>query len=403
MEKPQERAKALQGVTVLDLTRLLPGGFASMMLADFGADIIKIEPPGEGDYCRKTAPLYTYESAYFMNINRNKRSMVLNLKAERGKALFKELVKKADVVFEGNRPGKMKELGLDYETLVELNPRLIYCSLSGYGQDGPYHDKAGHDLNYIGYAGVLEGTGPADGPPSIPLVQIADLVGGTNAVTAILLALQARHHTGRGQYLDIAMSDGVIAWLGFASAYYMAGQPTPPRGQSRLTGAYPCYAVYPTQDSFITVGALEKKFWVGLCRKLEREDLIVRQYDTNAGPEGVWESLRQIFRTRTTAAWLELLDGEDQCVGPVNDMEALFSDPHTLARNMLVTFEHPREGTIRMPGSALKLSDTPPEMRVRPPLLGEHTAEILAALGYSQPDIDALSDEAVVSLYRENI
>lgn len=394
MEHYQEQAKALEGVTVLDLTRLLPGGFASMILADFGANVIKIEPPGQGDYCRNTAPLYTYESAYFMNINRNKRSMVLNLKDEQGKAIFKEMVKRADVVFEGNRPGKMKELELDYETLAEINPRIIYCSLSGYGQTGPYRDKAGHDLNYIGYAGVLEGTGLAGGPPAIPLVQIADLVGGTNAVVAILLALQARQHTGRGQYLDIAMADGVIAWLGFASAYYMAGKPTPPRGQGRLNGGYPCYAIYPTQDGYITVGALEKKFWVGLCRKLEREDLIPRQYDT--GPE-IREILTSIFQTHPTAEWLELLSGEDQCVGPVNDMAALFSDPHTLARDMLVTFEHPREGTIRMPGSALKLSDTPPEMRLRPPLMGEHTIEILSALGYSPSEIDKLVEQAVVA------
>lgn len=398
METQPERPKALQGVTVLDLTRLLPGGFASMMLADFGADVIKIEPPGEGDYCRKTAPLYTYESAYFMNINRNKRSLVLNLKAERGKSLFKELVAKADIVFEGNRPGKMKELGLDYEILAEINPRIIYCSLSGYGQDGPYRDKAGHDLNYIGFAGVLEGTGQAGGPPIMPLVQIGDLVGGTNAVVAMLIALQARQHTGRGQYIDISMTDGVTAWLGFASAYYMAGKPTPPRGQSRLTGGYPCYAVYPTQDSYITIGALEKKFWVGLCRKLEREDLIPRQYETDQSSAGVWETLSQIFRTRPTSEWLELLSGEDQCVGPVNDMEALFNDPHTLARQMLVTFEHPREGTIRMPGSALKLSDTPAQMRVRPPLMGEHSVEVLAALGYTTQEIDELAEQGVVSL-----
>lgn len=401
MEDQVAQPKALQGVMVLDLTRLLPGGFASMMLADFGADVIKIEPPGEGDYARKTFPLYLHESAYFMNLNRNKRSIVLNLKAERGKELFKELVKKADVVFEGNRPGVMKKLGLDYEALAAINPRLIYCSLSGYGQTGPYHDKAGHDLNYIGFAGVLDGTGQAGGPPVMPLVQIADLVGGTNSVVAILLALQARYVTGRGQYIDIAMSDGVTAWLGYASSHYMAGKPTPPRGQGRLTGGYPCYAVYPTQDSYITVGALEKKFWIGLCEKLGREDLIPHQYETGPGSEEVWEGLRQIFRTRSTAEWLEILSGEDQCVGPVNDMEALFSDPHTLARDMLVTMEHPREGTIRMPGSPLKLSDTPAQMRVRPPLMGEHTAEILSALGHSQTEISELVEQGVVTLQKE--
>ncbi len=392
-------AQALQGITILDLTRLLPGGFASMMLGDYGADVIKVESPGEGDYARKIAPLYRHESAYFMNVNRNKRSLVLNLKDPRGKALFKKLVSRVDVVFEGNRPGKMAELGLSYETLAGLNPRLIYCSLTGYGQTGPYRDKAGHDLNYIGYAGVLDGTGESDGPPVMPLVQVADLVGATNAVVAILIALQARQHTGCGQYLDIAMSDGVIAWLGFASSFYMAGQPTPARGQGRLTGGYPCYAIYPTKDSYITVGALEKKFWVGLCRKIEREDLIDRQYET--GP-AIRETLNEIFRRRTTADWLEILSGEDQCVGPVNDMAALFNDPHTLARNMMVSFDHPRDGNIRMPGPALKLSATPAQLRVRPPLMGEHTAEILAALNYSPEEITGLEAAGVVALYKES-
>ncbi len=401
MDNQVPQPEALKGITVLDLTRLLPGGFASMMLADFGADVIKIEPPGLGDYCRITPPLYRHESAYFMNINRNKRSVIINLKEKVGKEIFLKLVEKADVVFEGNRPGKMEELGLDYKTLSQINPRLIYCSLTGYGQNGPNRDKAGHDLNYIGFAGVLDGTGPAGGPPVIPSVQIADLIGATNCVVSILLALQARHHTGRGQYLDIAMADGVIALLGFTSSYFMAGQPTPPRGRARLTGQFPCYAVHPTKDGFITVGALETKFWEALCKKIEREDLIPRQFETGPSSGEVWDILRQILITRTTAEWLEILSGEDQCIGPVNDMEALFSDPQTLARQMLVTFQHPREGQIRAPGSPLKLSDTPAQMKVRPPLLGEHSEEILSTLGYSRAEIEEFTAIGAVELLKK--
>ncbi|MBI4830622.1 MAG: CoA transferase [Candidatus Lindowbacteria bacterium] len=294
-------AGLLEGIKILDLTRLLPGGYCSMLLADMGADVLKVEAPGEGDYMRWNPPMLKNMSALFAAINRNKRSMTLNLKHAEGKKIFEKLIRDFDVLLEGNRPGVMEKLGFGYNTVSKINPRLIYCSISGYGQDGPYRDEVGHDINYIGVAGVLAMTGHRGGPPVVPAVQIGDLAGGAMfAAIGILAAIIGRSQTGKGRYVDISMADGVVSWLSIHAAKHFADGDTLERGQMRLSGQYPCYAVYETKDlRHISLGALEEKFWVNFCRAVERSDLVDKQFDASEGPSGTQAQVARIFKQRT--------------------------------------------------------------------------------------------------------
>ncbi|MFQ5842204.1 MAG: CaiB/BaiF CoA transferase family protein, partial [Thermodesulfobacteriota bacterium] len=312
--------KALDGVKILDLTRLLPGNFCTLLLADNGADVLKIEDTDRGDYGRWYPPRVRTQSAYFLALNRNKKSMKLNLKTDEGKTIFMQLAQRSDVILEGFRPGVTDRLGIGYEAVRKVNSQIIYCSISGYGQDGPYRDKVGHDINYIGIGGILGITGQRDGPPVIPASQIADIgAGGMMATIGILMALLHQRKTGKGQYIDISMLDGVVSWLSlFASQYFVDGE-IPKRGGMMLNGQFPCYRVYKTKDgNFITIGALEEKFWKNLCRALGREDLIPHQYAK--GPQGneVVSQLEEVFLTKTRDEWLEYLEGFEICHGPVN-------------------------------------------------------------------------------------
>lgn len=390
--------KPLDGVTVLDLTRLLPGAVATMMLGDFGANIIKIEEPGLGDPARQSRAGIKQPGAYFLATNRNKRSATINLKHERGREIFLKLVEKADVVVEGNRPGVMDRLGIGYETLKRINPRLIYCALTGYGQDGPYRLKAGHDANYLSVAGLLSVNGPKGGPPVLAGVQLADLAGGSlHAVIGVLLALQARERTGEGQFVDVSMMDGSLALMFVPFASFLANGSQPERGNEGLSGRYACYQIYETKDGrYLTLSALEPKFWENACRTLSREDFIGQCFKSSAQEEMI-AAFREIFKTRTAVEWLAAFENVDTCVALINDIAEMIDDPQVRHRGLIAEIEHPEAGMIKQIAPTVKLSATPGAMRLPPPLLGQHTREVLQIAGYDDQSIESLAREGVIS------
>lgn len=387
---------ALEGVRVLDLTRLLPGPFATMFLADFGAEVIKIEQPGEGDYARDYAPLRNGTGYRFLIVNRNKKSMTLDLKTDEGKAIFRSLVKDADVVIESFRPGVMKRLGLDYEALAKINEKIVFCSLSGYGQTGPYAMDAGHDLNYISTAGITSLTGKRGGEPIIPGIQVADLTGGLMAVIGILTALQGRNTTGKGQAVDVSLFASALAMLPADASILFGSGIVPQRGESRLTGGWPHYSIYQTKDGrYLACGALEKKFWSNLCAVLNRQDLI-GAIDDQANFPMLREMLTEAFAQRTFDDWLARLDGKDTCVTPVKNLDEVFEDPHVVANELVVDLQDEEFGTYRQLGVPIKLSSTPGQLSSRAPKLGEHNAEMLRSLGYTDEQIVQLAQRGVI-------
>ena len=333
-----ERAKPLAGLTVLDLTRLLPGPLATMHLGDLGAEVIKIEDPGVGDYARSMGAMHGDTSYVFQLVNRNKKSLVLDLKDAADKAVLLGLVDSADILVEGFRPGVMAKLGLDYATLSARNPRLVYASISGYGQTGPYAQRAGHDINYLGYAGVLDQIGAAGGAPALSNLQVADLLGGTlTSLVGVLAAVIDARASGRGRQVDVAMTDAALAHAIFPMAEVLAEGETRPRGEDLLTGAVPCYGVYETQDGrHMAVGALEEKFWQLTCDTLGRPDL--KPYHLARGAEGAYAraQLEAIFRAQPLAHWTAVFDAVDCCVTPVLRLHESLQHPQIQARGMVV-------------------------------------------------------------------
>jgi crotonobetainyl-CoA:carnitine CoA-transferase CaiB-like acyl-CoA transferase len=385
---------------MLDLSRLLPGPYCSLLFADLGAEVIKVEEPGLGDYARLSQPHWGDSGigAYFLLLNRNKKSLSLNLKHEAGKAVFRRLVGTADVVLESFRPGVMDRLGLGWETLRALNPRLIYCALTGYGQDGPYRDLVGHDINYMGYAGALSVTGSRNGPPLTPGVQVADLGGGALlAAFAIAAALFQRRETGRGQLVDSAMTDGVVSWLAPYFGPFFATGKVPARAEERLNGGWICYQVFETADGrHVTLGALEPKFWANFCRLIGRPDLLDAQYAEGATRDRAEAELRGLFRTRRRDEWVRLLQSDDVCAGPVLSIDEVVRDPQLVHRGLFAEISHPTLGPVPQVAFPVKLSDSPGRMESAPPALGAHTDEILASLGYDTDAIAALRRDGTV-------
>lgn len=385
-------AGPLEGLRVLDLTRLLPGGYATLLMADLGADVVKVEEPGKGDYIRWTPPMVGEFSSGHIALNRNKRSMTLNLKSEEGRGLLRRLVRHFDVVIESFRPGVMERLGVGWAVLREDNPKLVYCAITGYGQDGPRAGAAGHDVNYTGYAGALSVIGAEDERPVVPGLQIGDLGGGgMAAVIAVLAALHQRSETGRGDFCDVSMTDGVVSWLSIhASEFFTTGE-IPRAERTHLSGAYPCYRIYPAADGWITVGALEPQFWSRLCDLIERPDFAGDAFAMGERRDEVIDDLSKLFAARTREEWMELFRGEDVCVGPVNDFAEAFADEQIAHREMVVEDELPSGEPVRAVGNPIKLAgDDAPVWRRPPPKMGEHTDEVLAEASISKSEIETL-------------
>ena len=376
----------------MDLSRYAPGPYCTMLLADLGADVIVVEEPPARARRVDTEMGVSDRAKAFLPMGRNKRSVALDLKDERMREAFFRLVDGADVVTEGFRPGVTKRLGVDYEAVQRRNPRVIYCSISGYGQDGPYAKLVGHDLNYVSLAGMLGMIGWPGQPPAIPLNVLGDFAaGGLFAAFAILAAVVARQRTGRGQYIDMSMTDGVMSLACLAASdYWSTGEPPRP-GRYYLNGALPCYNVYETADGkWLSIACMEPWFWRELCAVLGCEEYRDEQFNAEKFPQ-MFAFLRRKLKEKTRDEWFAELKERDICATPVYALDEALADPHALARRMIVDIEHPKHGTIRQIGVAPKFSETPGRVRRPAPLPGEHTQELLREVGYSPEEIAKLT------------
>jgi crotonobetainyl-CoA:carnitine CoA-transferase CaiB-like acyl-CoA transferase len=377
---------ALDGITVIDLSRLLPGPYCSMILADHGARVIAVEDKR-----------FLADGLFFNLINRNKEHMSLNLKTEKGQEIFYRLIEKADVLLEGFRPGVVDRLGVDYESVRRVNPNIVYCSITGYGQNGPFRDRVGHDANYLSYAGVLDLIGEKDRPPSIPGVQIADIAGGgMNAAIGILLALLARQNTGKGQYIDISMTDGMVGFLPAALFFRQLTGQEPKRADGLLSHRYACYNTYETADGrYLSIGAVENRFWKQLCDTLGVPEYAPLQYDDQRRQE-IQQYMRKTFRQKTLDEWDAILGDLDICWGKIQSTREVLEDPLFLQREAVVEIEG-RDGKIsKTLGVTVKLSETPGSVRTPPVDFGESTAAVLQELGYTVENIREFEDKDII-------
>lgn len=395
----------LDGIKIVDLSRLAPGPYGTMLLGDMGAEIIKIEEAGpptgrraEQGGGRKGLPERDERGHVFNALNRNKKSIRLNLKSEAGLQVFYKLCADADVLMEEFRPDVKQRLKIDYETIAAFNPRIVYCSMTGYGQNGPYRDLVGHDINYIAHAGALGLIGEKDGPPVIPLNIIADFAGGgMHAALAIMFALFAREKTGRGQYVDVAMTDGVASLLVATYSQFFTNGEVPHRGTTWLQGNSPMYQVYQCGDGkWISLGSLEAWFWANLCRALGHEEYVEDEWNTAQWPE-IRKSFAATFQTKSRDEWFDILAQTDICAGKVYDLDEAAQDPHLRAREMIVEVPHEKFGPVPQVGVPMKLSETPGGIRFNAPVPGEHSDEILRNAGYSHDEIRSLRESGAIA------
>ena len=404
---------ALENIRVLDLTRVGPGAFCTMILGDLGAEVIKVEsPPTMAD--RRQAGAFHSPSgdegrreAAFNPVDRNKKSMAINLRSDEGREIFYRLVKEADVAVSAFRPGVARRLKIDYKTLSEINPRIICCAISGYGQQGPYKNLAGHDANYTAMAGALNLIGEAGQKPSLPLTLVGDRGGSAQrAAIGIMAAIIARYQTGRGQLVDLSIMDSIISLLAWPSITYFYHGVVPQRGTTTDQGAYPYYGVYETKDGkYISIGCIEPWHWEKFLKEIDREQYATyhfKQEHLFLPPDDkhwqvITRDLEKIFLTRTRDEWFDMFVSQDIPAGKVQSLDEVFSDPQVLAREMVIEIEDEEFGTIRQIGIPTKLSDTPGKVRSLSPTFGQNTNEILSGLGYNQEAIAAFYENRTVA------
>ncbi|KPK31417.1 MAG: hypothetical protein AMK69_00395 [Nitrospira bacterium SG8_3] len=388
----------LEGTRILDCTRLLPYQYCTMLLGDLGAEVLKIEEPREGDYGRWGDASRTYESTAFVMANRNKKSMKLNLKHERGKEIFKKLAASYDVLIESFRPGVMDRLGLGYKEICQVNNRIIYCSATGYGQTGSYRDRAGHDINYLSISGILAWTGEHTGRPVIPAIPFGDMAGGGlfSALT-ILAALLGRERTGRGQHIDVAQTDVLTSLNILNLAECIAKEKGQTARPHNLRGATLCYNTFMTLDGkYIALGALESKFWENFCNKVGREDLIENRLLPYEEERDSTEALKDLFASKTQKEWVDIFEDVDTCFSPILTPEETLADAHLRERGMITTMDDPERGKTIQIGFPAKFSDGLNFKRSPAPSFGEHTAEVLADLGFSSSEVEILQEQGVI-------
>ncbi|MBN8656673.1 MAG: CoA transferase [Anaerolineae bacterium] len=390
----------LQNIRVLDLSRVLAGPYCTMVLGDLGAEVIKVEPP-EGDETRAWGPPFAGgESAYYLCVNRNKRGIVVNLKTEEGKNILRDLAMQSDVLVENFRPGTLKKFGLDFEALHELNPRLVYCSISGFGQTGPLKDMPGYDFMIQAMGGIMSITGEPDGEPIKVGVAVADLFAGQNAVISILAALQARMFTGEGQYIDIALFDSELGWLANVASNFLISGKNPKRYGNAHANIVP-YQSFQATDGWLVVAVGNDRQFESFCKVIGKPELSAdERFSTNSARvqnrEVLIPLLKPIFMEKTVDEWLSLIGDQFPC-GPINTFEQVFSMPHVKEREMLVEMKHPTIGALPLVGSPLKMGGTPVSYRLPPPLIGEHTEEILTkVLGLTSEKVTELRESGCI-------
>jgi formyl-CoA transferase len=393
--------KPLQGLRVIDLTQAMAGPFCTMNLADMGAEVIKVEPPGEGESMRQAGRVQKNgHSATFMTMNRNKRSLALDLKQPEGVEVIRRLAKTADVFVENYRPGVARRLGVDFESLQKINPRLVYCAISGFGQTGPYASRGGYDLIAQGMSGVISVTGEEGGAPAKSGIPLADLAAGLFGAYGILCALEHRDRTGEGQFVDTSLLEAAMALTVWESSeYWLTGRAPKPMGSAHRLGAP--YQALRAKDGYFTVGAGSDKLFSSLCKALGREELakderFSKRANRLTNRAALIVEIEKTTIQRDRAAWLEQLEKAGVPAGPINDYAEALADPHTRARQMVVDLVHPGAGEIKALGVPVKLSDTPGAVERAAPLLGEHSAEILGELCYSESETRALRAKGVI-------
>jgi len=389
---------AIEGMKILDLTRLTPGGYTTKLLSELGASVTKIEDTQNGDYMRIVGPMYDEYSIWFHALNVNKKSVCLDLKHPRGTKIFEKLVQKFDVLIESFRPGVMARLGLDYKALSKINPRLVYCSLTGYGQTGPFKSQPGHDINYMAITGALGLNGPRNGPPVPPGLQVADLGGATMAAVGILAAYIGAQRTAKGRYIDVSMTDTVLSWLPLEMAEYLATGNTPQRGQSYLNGGEACYAVYQTKDGrYVSIGNREEKFWMSFCRAARRQDLEKLQFSKQ---ETDFDKVGAFFKSKTLQEILSLFDSVDTCATPVLSLDEVPEHPQIKARGMIL--EEDKDASLPpLLACPLKFSNGTSQTYQRAPRLGEHTREILKSIGLTDESIEQAARDGIIRITQE--